>query len=78
MNAKQARQLANASGIEVTGDHELNGKKYFCVCDTTNDEAVIVDRVGRASWRPEGATANHTRTAAILVAFNALLSRRNK
>lgn len=78
MNAKQAKTLAKASGIEVTGDHELNGKKYFCVCDTTNDEAVIVDRVGRIWWRPEGESGNYIRSHAIEVARNKLLSRRNK
>lgn len=78
MNAEQAKKYAKANSIEVTGDHVLSGKKYFCVCDTTNDEAVIVNRAGSVWWRPEGAIANHPRGVAIEVAVVALLSRRNK
>lgn len=78
MNIKQAKAFAKLRDIEITADHTLNGKTYFVVCDTTNNEAVIVDRASRVWWRPEGAKCNHLRGVAIEVAITMLLSRRNK
>lgn len=78
MNVNQAKAYAKARNMEITADHTLNGKTYFIVIDTTNDEAVIVNRASRVWWRPEGATCNHLRGVAIEVAITALLSRRNK
>lgn len=78
MNTAQAKSLAKSKQMEVTADHTLNGKTYFVVIDTTNDEAVIVNRASRIWWRPEGAIANHLRGVAIEVAVCSLLTRRNK
>lgn len=78
MNIKHALATARSKQIEVTADHTLNGKTYFAVIDKTNDEAVIVDRVSRVFWRPEGMKGSYLRGVAINNAICSLLSRRNK
>lgn len=76
MNIKRALAYIQGRDIVVTEDNILNGKKYFVVCDVTNDEAVIVDHVGGHGWHVDKALPPQRRGDAIFVAARLLLNRR--
>lgn len=85
MNVKRALAYIQGRDIVVTEDNLLNGKKYFCVCDKTNDEAIIVDHISGQRWHVDKMLPPQRRGNAIFAAARLLLvlrerlsSKRNK